>query len=200
VTDSCDFEIQSIKNKLGNSPNPIFRNDTKEFSSEYPFKSAVLIPIVSLLAEINLLYTLRSASLDRHSGQVSFPGGIMEKSDNSLLETALRETQEEIGIERHEIQVIGRLDPLKTYREGLIYPFIGIINSLSNLKRSELEVEKIFYIPLKWLCEPSHSKLKDFAGNDGSIRKVWFFDDYQGELLWGISAQLTHYFIEIIKK
>jgi len=59
---------------------------------------------------------------------------------------------------------------------------------------------RIFYIPLKWLCTASHSSFKDFVANDGNIRKAWFFEEYQGELLWGITAKITHDFIELIKK
>jgi coenzyme A diphosphatase NUDT7 len=154
----CDFEIQSIKNKLGCTPLNIFPVNIKSKSENNHIRSAVLLPLVELYGETHLLFTLRSASLERHSNQVSFPGGLLERTDNSLLETALRETLEEIGIDNKEIQVIGQLNSQRTTSEGFIYPFIGIISSLANLKRNELEVENIFYIPLIWLCNSSHSR------------------------------------------
>jgi 8-oxo-dGTP pyrophosphatase MutT (NUDIX family) len=200
MTKSCDFKIQFIKKKLESQTRKTSSLIEINKSDNDLYKSAVLLPLVMLFGEINLLYTLRSSSLERHSGQVSFPGGIRERRDNSLLETALRETKEEIGIEKENIEILGQLDPQKTSSGGLVYPFIGIIDSLEKLKRNEMEVEKIFYIPLKWLCTRSHSKYKDFVSNDGNIRKVWFFDEYQGELLWGITAKITHDFIELINK
>jgi 8-oxo-dGTP pyrophosphatase MutT (NUDIX family) len=195
-----NFEVQVIKNKLAHQTLKA-STKIKICKSENTFyKSAVLLPIVVLLGEINILYTLRSASLDRHSGQVSFPGGLMERSDNSLLETALRETREEIGVTRDNIEILGQLKPQKTTSGGIVYPFVGIISTLASLKRNENEVERIFFIPLEWLCGPSHSSFKNFVANDGKIRKVWFYDEYEGELLWGITAKITHEFIEIIKK
>ena len=150
--------------------------------------------------QVALLYTLRSNSLERHSGQVSFPGGVIEKADQSAIETALRETEEEIGVLRENIQIIGQLNPFNTSTGYIVFPVIGVINSLDKLTRNAIEVDRIFCIPLNWLCDPEHSRIQEFLGHDGKIRNVWFFDLYEGELLWGITAKITKDLIEIIKK
>ena len=112
----------------------------------------------------------------------------------------MRETREEIGISRENIEVIGQLDPFNTSTGYIVYPVIGIINSLKNLTKNIIEVDRIFCIPLNWLCDPEHSRLEEFVSSDGKVRKVWFFDQYDGELLWGITAKITHDLVEIIKK
>ena len=162
--------------------------------------SAVLVPIVVHNDQVALLYTLRSNSLERHSGQVSFPGGLIEKGDKSAIETALRETEEEIGVSGENVQIIGQLNPFNTSTGYIVFPVIGIINSLDKLTRNAIEVDRIFCIPLNWLCDPAHSRTKELIGADGKNRKVWYFDLYDGELLWGITAKITKDLIEIIKK
>ncbi len=196
----CGFGLPEIVKKISfNSDNlkklriDIQPNDNLQ-------NSAVLVPIVIHDGQTALLFTLRSKSLERHSGQVSFPGGLIEKDDQSAIETALRETEEEIGIKRKNINIIGRMSSFTTSTGYIIYPVIGVINSLDMLTKNSIEVDRIFCIPLIWLCDPAHSKIKDFLGADGKNRKVWFFDPYDGELLWGITAKITKDLVEILKK
>ncbi len=147
-----------------------------------------------------MLFTLRSNTLDRHKGQVSFPGGLIEATDSSAIETALRETWEEIGIDNHSIQVIGQLNPFNTSTGYIVYPVIGIVENLEKMNRNRIEVDRIFCIPLEWLCDPSHSRIKEYVTPEGETRPVWFFDVYDGELLWGITAKITKDLLELIKK
>lgn len=197
---NCDFDLVEIKKKIGlNALIPTYiRSDI--FPDEKLHNSAVLVPIVLHQNQISLLFTLRSNLLERHSGQVSFPGGIIEEDDNSAIETALRETEEEIGIGSDHIQIIGQLNPFNTTTGYIVYPVIGIINSLEVITRNEVEVNRIFYIPLNWLCDPTHSRMEKIVSSDGKTRKVWYFDRYDGELLWGITAKITQELLEIIKK
>ena len=196
----CDFELSAIVQKV--SANSINLNELRidNDPGENLHNSAVLVPIVVHNDRIALLYTLRSNSLERHSGQVSFPGGLIEKGDKSAIETALRETEEEIGVSRENIQIIGQLNPFNTSTGYIVFPVMGIINSLDTLARNAIEVDRIFCIPIDWLCNPIHSRTKSFTGADGKIRNSWFFDLYDGELLWGITAKITKELIELIKK
>lgn len=196
----CNLNLTEIKIKISeNSWRPTdFRAEI--FPNNSLYNSAVLVPLVVHYSEINLLFTLRSSSLDRHSGQVSFPGGIIENNDNSPIDTALRETKEEIGIGKGNIQIIGQLIPFNISTGSFVYPVVGIIDSLENIRRNQVEVDRIFCIPLNWLCDPVHSRLKDYISDEGETRNVWFFDLFEGELLWGITAKITHDLIEIIKK
>jgi 8-oxo-dGTP pyrophosphatase MutT (NUDIX family) len=196
----CDLELSEILKKV--SVHAINQNKLRivNKSSENLLNSAVLVPIVIYEGQVALLYTLRSNSLERHSGQVSFPGGLIEKGDKSAVEAALRETEEEIGVMRKNIKVIGQINPFNTSTGYIVFPVIGAIDSLDSLARNAVEVDRVFCIPLSWLCEPTHSRTKDFEGNDGKIRKVWYFDLYDGELLWGITAKITMELVELIKK
>ena len=197
----CDFDLQTIKKKIGESttwhPSNISENI---LTSESLNKAAVLVPLVVCHDEVNLLFTHRSSSLERHSSQVSFPGGIFENDDKSLIDTALRETREEIGVDKKNIQVIGQLPSFNTSTGYIVYPVIGVIDSLDNIRINEIEVNKVFYIPLDWLCNPNHSKLENYVTVDGTNRKVWFFDQYEGESVWGITAKIIFDLIEILKR
>lgn len=167
---------------------------------EKPKDSAVLVPLIIHQELVSLLYTLRSNSLDRHKGQVSFPGGLIEATDSSAIETALRETWEEISIENQSIQVVGQLNPINTSTGYIVYPVIGIVENLEMMNRNRIEVDRIFCIPLEWLCDPSHSRIKEYVTPEGETRPVWFFDVYDGELLWGITAKITKDLLKLIKK
>jgi len=163
-----------------------------------PVPSAVLIPVVEYNQEPALIYTRRSEHLTTHRGQVSFPGGVIEDDDNSPLDAALRETCEEINIKRRQINVIGGLTPFDSQTGYFIYPFVGSIHDLNGLQKDGIEVTRIFCIPVKWLADPDNSRLDDYKAPDGSIHKVWIFDKYENETLWGISAKITKDFLRII--
>ena len=121
-----------------------------------------------------------------HAGEISFPGGKLDPDDSDLLETALRETSEEIGLTLTKDQIIGQLDPVITLNSGfLILPFISVINKIPTLAANS-EVEKIFHIPLESFLktiandpEPSHN----------IIQEMYTFE-YQNQVVWGASARI----------
>lgn len=162
-------------------------------------ESAVLIPFTFYQNEIVLLFTKRSASLVRHRGQISFPGGVVEADDHSPLATALRETCEEIGIRDHQIEILGRIDPFDSTTGYFIHPFIGWIQDLAGLRKNMEEVEKIFCIPYTWLKNSENYNLKDFKNRDGQLKKVWFYKPYEGEVLWGITARIVRMVLDRIE-
>jgi 8-oxo-dGTP pyrophosphatase MutT (NUDIX family) len=197
---NCDCDLAEIKEKVAKYSWNTQNLRKNMFSDESLHNSAVLVPLVIQNDQLSLLFTHRSNSLERHSGQVSFPGGIIEKGDKSIVDTALRETREEIGISGENIEVFGQLVPFNTSTGYFVYPVVGIIDSLKNINRNIVEVDRIFCIPLSWLCTPEHSRLEEFISPDGKARNVWYFDPYDGELLWGITAKITHDLLELIKK
>jgi len=170
----CDFDLSVIEQKVSAYSNNLNKLRIVNNSSENLQNSAVLVPIVIHEDQIGLLFTLRSNSLERHSGQVSFPGGVIEKGDKSAIETALRETEEEIGLLRKNVQIIGELEPFNTSTGYVVFPVIGIINSMDMLSRNAIEVDRIFCIPLKWLCDPTHSKKKTFLETMEIFEKYGF--------------------------
>jgi 8-oxo-dGTP pyrophosphatase MutT (NUDIX family) len=161
-------------------------------------RSAVLVPITYINGELKLIYTRRSTDLVRHKGQVSFPGGLIEPGDKSPTDTALRETCEEINICEQQIDLIGCLKPFNSQTGYYIYPVVGFLHDLNGLQRNGTEVDRIFCIPLAWLSDPKNSMLTDYLASDGTTRKVWFYEKYEAEVLWGITAFITKTFLDLI--
>jgi 8-oxo-dGTP pyrophosphatase MutT (NUDIX family) len=121
-----------------------------------------------------------------HAGEISFPGGKLDSIDSNLLETALRETSEEIGLNIKPDQVIGQLEPVITLNSGFtILPFVSVVDEIPPLS-ANAEVEKIFHIPLE-------SFLKTMANDPDPthnlIQEMYTFE-YQGNIVWGASARV----------
>jgi 8-oxo-dGTP pyrophosphatase MutT (NUDIX family) len=162
-------------------------------------KAAVLIPLFRQKNQWNLLFIHRSNWVDKHKDQVSFPGGMAEQGDKDSIGTALRETQEEIGIPSQKVTFLGYLDPLVFRNEYRIYPVVGEIPFPIEIIPSRMEVSHVFSIPLNWLVNPRNYSLKEYGSTEGEKRQVYFFQDYEHELLWGISAYFTIKLIEKLK-
>lgn len=195
-----NYTLESIKNMINKFSDSEVQTLKNRHLENDQIPAAVLIPVVQYNQEPVLIYTRRSDHLPTHRGQVSFPGGAIEENDDSPLDAALRETCEEINIHRKQIEIIGKLAPFDSQTGYFIYPFVGIVHDLHGLKKDDIEVKRIFCIPVSWLADPHHSRLKDFKAPDGSLHKVWFFDEYENETLWGISAKITKEFLSVIKK
>ena len=121
-----------------------------------------------------------------HAGEISFPGGKLDVNDSDLLETALRETSEEIGLTISKDQVIGQLEPVVTLNSGfLILPFISIVDKIPKLEANS-EVEKIFHIPLESFLK---TMAKDPDPTHNLIQEMYTFE-YQNQIVWGASARI----------
>jgi 8-oxo-dGTP pyrophosphatase MutT (NUDIX family) len=154
--------------------------------------AAVLIPLVNASGEWHLLFTRRTETLPDHKGQVAFPGGAYEPGDENLITTALREAQEEIGINPADVKILGQMDPLVSVSAYQITPFVGTIPWPYRVTPSPAEVSRVFTIPLLWLAEPgNHEEREFFHPRIAGRQNVIYFKPYDGEVLWGISARLT---------
>lgn len=164
------------------------------------FPAAVLVLFFREKDQWHILYTQRTHSVRDHKGQVSFPGGAWEDQDLCLKETALRETFEEIGIKKDEIKILGSLPPIKTISNYSITPFVGFIASDLRFDLEIAEVESVFSIPIPWLADESNREEREFADSGSKIhRNVMFYKEYNGHILWGITAMLTIKMLELIK-
>jgi 8-oxo-dGTP pyrophosphatase MutT (NUDIX family) len=164
------------------------------------FPAAVMILFVRENDQWNILFTQRTHSVRDHKGQVSFPGGAWEDQDLCLKETALRETFEEIGIKKEEIQILGSMPPVKTISNYVITPFVGLISPELKFHLEPAEVESVFSIPFAWLADESNREEREFIDSNSNIhRNVIFYKEYGGHLLWGITAMLTIKILELIK-
>ena len=165
-----------------------------------PRPASVLMPLLQVEGEWHLLYIRRTANLkDPHSGQVAFPGGAKDPGDNSVLDTALREAREEIGIEPTSVRVLGAMHDFVTVTGYRVTPIVGAIPWPSPLQLAEHEVSRAFTIPLDWLAQKENRQevLRELPAPFDPV-PVIYYKPYDGEILWGASARFTQRLLEII--
>jgi 8-oxo-dGTP pyrophosphatase MutT (NUDIX family) len=157
--------------------------------------AAVLIPLLWHENEWHLLYTRRTDRVESHKGQVSFPGGACDEGETTPEQTALREAEEEIGLDPRDVKVLGRLANLITITYFRVTPVVGVIKWPAVFKVGEHEVARIFTIPLGWLANPSNRWQFERPGTDLTLIA---YHPYDGELLWGATARMTVDFLKVL--
>ncbi len=161
-------------------------------------KSAVLLPLIVEDEQLKILFTERSRELKSHSGQISFPGGRVDTGE-TYLQTALRETEEEIGIHANGVSIIGELSELfVSPSNSLIKPYIGFIESIDNINPSADEVESILKIPFDYFLEDSNIK-SDYWDLFGGKVLVPYWEIGANAPLWGATAMILAEFVNIYK-
>lgn len=171
-----------------------------QFAAGEPIPAAVLIPLLRSDGEWRLLFTRRNAALPEHSGQVSFPGGRADPGDISPVQTALRETQEEIGLHPNDVRILGQMRPYRTVTNYRVTPVVGVIPWPYPLRPAQDEVSRIFTIPLSWLAEEANYevRLRELPQPHDPVRVI-YYKPYDGEILWGASARMTINLIQLLK-
>lgn len=161
--------------------------------------SAVLVPLFAHDDGLHLLYTKRSEDLSHHRGQVSFPGGRhVADADPSLLATALRETEEEIGVEPRHVDVLGPLAPIHTFRTNfLITPFVGVIPHPYDFRPNPREVSVIFSVPIDALLDPATSAEEEWTFDDGTFPVATF--RHGDHVIWGATHRITSHLLELLQ-
>jgi 8-oxo-dGTP pyrophosphatase MutT (NUDIX family) len=150
--------------------------------------AAVLVPIVER-AEPTVLLTLRTEHLPTHAGQISFPGGRYHATDASLTETALRELEEEVGIERTVVDLAGYLDPHETLNSGfLILPVVGFLRSDFQLRVNEQEVAEVFEAPLDFLVNAKNRGRMEVMR--GGMMREYDTIQFGPHTIWGATAAM----------
>ncbi|MDF2447139.1 MAG: mismatch repair protein MutT [Moraxellaceae bacterium] len=147
--------------------------------------AAVLIPVTESPTP-ELILTRRAGHLSSHAGEVAFPGGKRDPEDVSIIATALRESQEEIGLDAAHVEIVGELDVF-TSRVGLrVQPIVGMVDSAAVLTPSPDEIESIFNVPLEFFLreKPSYTHRFRFMGQDITVPS-FNYDDY---VIWGLTA------------
>ncbi|MFL7813173.1 MAG: NUDIX hydrolase [Anaerolineales bacterium] len=164
--------------------------------------AGVLIPLLQEAGSWKILFIKRTLQQhDRHSGQIAFPGGRAEPGDQGLLQTALREASEEIGLAPGDIRILGRSCSITTVTDYEVSPFVGLLPWPYPLILSPQEVEKTILIPLDWLNDPNNREIKAWQSpkEPGKDLPVIFYNAYEGEILWGATARIVVDFLEIIQ-
>jgi 8-oxo-dGTP pyrophosphatase MutT (NUDIX family) len=153
-----------------------------------PIPASVLIPIVAREQGLTLLFTQRTAHLTDHGGQVSFPGGRAEEEDASPIETALRETEEEVGLGRRHVEIIGTLPDYFTGTGYRITPVVGIVQPPFDLCADPFEVAEIFEVPLSFLMDGMNHQLRTAELPRGAGRRTFYAMPYERFFIWGATA------------
>ncbi len=167
-------------------------------SKEKSRKAGVLILLYPKNGELNVAFIRRTEYNGPHSGQISFPGGKTEKEDSDIIQTALRESQEEIGINPNNVKIYGQLTPLHIpISNFLVFPAIGYYQSTPEFKADPNEVKEIIEITLKDLLNPENCTTKEFNYGDLSFSAPVY--NPQNLTIWGATAMILSEFLEIIK-
>ncbi|MGE5385019.1 MAG: CoA pyrophosphatase [Betaproteobacteria bacterium] len=148
--------------------------------------AAVLFPIVAREEGYTVLLTQRAAHLRDHPGQVSFPGGRMEEEDPSPLHTALRETEEEIGLPRERITLLGYLPEYRTGTGFRVTPVVALVAPPMMLKTDPFEVAEVFEVPLSFLLDPANHRRHSLHYR-GALREFYAMP-YGDYFIWGATA------------
>jgi len=159
-------------------------------------QSAVLVPIYYRDGEYYLLFTKRTEKVRDHKGQISFPGGAYEEQDATLLDTALRECTEEIGLAAEAVEVLGELDDTPTQTTYyVISPFVAAIPWPYQLRVDPIEVKEVIEVPISALLDKDCLRQENDPLNDGRITGYFYYCN--NRIIWGATARILSQFLDI---
>jgi len=172
----------------------------KRYITEAHLKpSAVLVPVFSTKGQCYILLTKRTDKVKEHKGQISFPGGAYEEEDKTLLNTALRESAEEIGLKPGDVEILGELDDTPSLgSDYVISPFVALIPWPYKFELNKDETAEIIEVPVSALLDNKRT-CQDTEIHNGKTLNTYFYR-YQGNIIWGATARILHQFLEIITR
>ena len=183
-----DF-IESMKKMLSSRKRRVIEHP--------PFShAAVLVPLFKKEEECHLLFTKRSEQVKYHKSEISFPGGVVDEEDRELINTALREAHEEIGLKESDIQVIGLLDDIVTITEFIVTPIVGLFPYPYPFKVSEVEIAELIEVPLSFLL--NKECLSERTILRGGQNEVVYAYQYGEHIIWGATARILNQFLDLI--
>ena len=181
------MRLDELKSLLSSTLNPEIKLDKK-------YRLASIL-VVIYGDEPFVVMTEKPKHMKFHAGEISFPGGKLDPDDHDLLETALRETREELGLTINVEQVIGQLEPVVTLNSGfLILPFVSVVKEIPTLS-ANAEVEKILHIPLESFLK---TQARDADPSHNLIQEMYTFE-YQDQIVWGASARILKQIQDCLK-
>ncbi|WP_394131111.1 CoA pyrophosphatase [Shewanella maritima] len=177
----AQFKTRFGLHQMGeNIPSPILTQQSKA--------AAVLVPVIEKPAGLSLILTQRPEHLRHHPGQISFPGGKVEQGDISLVDTALREASEEIGLLRNNVDVLGSFPSHRTFTGFEVTPVIGLVKAPFQLALDPGEVADCFTVPLSFFTDKNnrHQVLFNRKGQAFNVHVM----PYQDKFIWGVTAAI----------
>lgn len=198
-----DASIGQIPGRLLTAPQPM--PDARDLKADFiisdafdgpPVPAAVLIALVRRAEGYTVLYTERATSLRRHSGQVAFPGGRIDPEDQDAAYAALREANEEVALDPGDASVLGFMPYYFTGTNYFITPVVAVVEPRSPFLPNPQEVDGVFEVPLETLIDPrSYGTFR--IKHQGKEHRSWQID-YDGHMIWGITANLTRRFRDMV--
>ena len=178
--------VELIKEKL----------DLVKELEETPFPKAGVLIVLKNFGEYkkdpHIIFTKRSSKLSSHPGEVSFPGGKFEEQDLNLLATAVRESEEEIGIKKLNLEHLGKLPYLISKHNIEVHPFIAALKEDQEFIANE-EIESIFSVPVSYLKNNQNAYIHEFNRQNHNVRiSTWHYNEY---VIWGLTAMIAAEFI-----
>lgn len=185
---------------------PELSGDGALFEGREPSPAAVLVPLVARPAGVQVLLTRRTDHLKDHAGQISFPGGRTEPADTDAIHTALREAEEEIGLARTHVEVVGTMPVYTTVTGFEVTPVVALIEPGFTLALDPFEVAEAFETPLQFLMNPAHHQRHRFEYDGGArqfLSMPWDSIDVDGQprryFIWGATAAMLRNFYGFLR-
>ena len=174
--------------------------DGRVFTDRTPSQAAVLVPLVQRASGLQVLLTRRTDHLRDHAGQISFPGGRAEADDDGPAATALREAEEEVGLQHDRVEVIGQMPVYTTVTSFVVTPVVALVTPPFDLVLDSFEVAEAFEVPLQYLMNPAHHQRHTFSFNGGErqfLSMPWYGPGVDGAggaareyFIWGATAAM----------
>jgi 8-oxo-dGTP pyrophosphatase MutT (NUDIX family) len=159
-------------------------------------QAAVLVPLVERGGP-HLVFAKRTERVGTHKGQISFPGGTLDPADLSLLDTALRESEEEVGLPRRMVEPLGALDDTETVATRyVITPWVAVIREPVVWRPDGEEIERVIEVPFAALVDPANVRVEHWE-RGGILRQVYFYD-WAGETIWGATARIVKDYLDLV--
>jgi 8-oxo-dGTP pyrophosphatase MutT (NUDIX family) len=155
--------------------------------------AGVLVALFEQNGELHVVLTQRTNEVEHHKGQISFPGGVMDERDKSILDTALREAEEEIGLSKKFVEVLGILSDFQTPSGFRITPIIAFLPSVPPFCMNTAEVTEVFGVPLSFFLDTRHER-REHHDRSGTMIDVYFYRYKQYEI-WGVTAAILRSFL-----
>ncbi len=156
-------------------------------------RAAVLVPLFERNGELHVMFTKRTNEVEHHKGQVSFPGGAMDETDTTIIETALQEAEEEIGLSRNTVYVLGVHNDFCTPSGFCITPVIAFLPFLPSFSINTTEVSELFDVPLSFFLNSRNERVER-RGRTGKVTNVYFYR-YGNYEIWGVTAAILRSFL-----